>query len=154
MGLDIWFAEDIRNALLAANEASGATAAVIAEVGGGPSTSPSTGSGQGPSASSRQGPSTLRQAQDRTQGSGQAVTDSTELLAVSLRAYREGYKAALTTVALAFGIAPQAITLQPLEKLGTIQAQDNAFRVELQDTAPQRGGEPEITYLSPKVGEV
>jgi len=56
------------------------------------------------------------------------VTDSTELLAVSLRAYREGYRAALTTVALAFGIAPQAITLQPLEKLGTIQAQDKALR--------------------------
>jgi hypothetical protein len=90
------------------------------------------------------------------------VTDTTELLAVSLWAYREGYKAALTTVALAFGIAPQAITLQPfdcaqdrpVEELGTIQAQDKAFRVELQDTAPQRGGEPEITYLSPKVGEV
>ncbi len=109
MGLDIWFAEDIRNALLAANEASAATVAVIAEVGGGPSTSPSTGSGQdsgqGPSASSRQGPSTLRQAP----GSGQAVTDSTELLAVSLRAYREGYAAALATVALAFGISPAAL---------------------------------------------
>ena len=108
MGLDIWFAEDIRNALLAANEASGATAAVIAEVGGGPSASPSTGSGQGPS--------TLRQAR----GSGQGVTDTTELLAVSLWAYREGYKAALTTVALAFGITPQAITLR--------QAQDEALQ--------------------------
>ena len=97
MGLDIWFAEDIRNALLAANEASAATAAVIAEVGGGPS----TGSGQ----DSGHGSSTLRQAQ----GSGQAVTDSTELLAVSLRAYREGYAAALATVALAFGISPAAL---------------------------------------------
>ena len=101
MGLDIWFAEDIRNALLAANEASAATAAVIADVGGRPSTS------------SRQGPSTLRQAlrqaQDRTQGSGRAVTDSTELLAVSLRAYRVGYAAALATVALAFGISPAAL---------------------------------------------
>lgn len=115
MGLDIWFAEDIRNALLAANEASAATAAVIADVRRGPSTS------------SGQGPSTLRQ----VQGSGQSVTDSTELLAVSLRAYREGYKAALTTVALAFGIAPQAITLQPLEELGTIQAQDKALGLGL-----------------------
>jgi hypothetical protein len=88
MGLDIWFAEDIRNTLLAANEASAATAAVIAEIGVSPSTSPSTGSGR---------------------GSGQAVTDATDLLAVSLRAYREGYKAALVTVALAFGIAPQKI---------------------------------------------
>ena len=101
MGLDIWFAEDIRNALLAANEASAATAAVIAEVGGGPSTD----SGQGPS-TLRQA---LRQAQDRTQGSGQAVIGSTELLAVSLKAYREGYAAALATVALAFGISPAAL---------------------------------------------
>ena len=91
MGLDIWFAEDIRNALLAANEASAATAAVIAEAG-------------------RLLPA----------GSEQAVTDSAELLAVSLRAYREGYKAALATVALAFGIAPQTIILRP--------AQDSALR--------------------------
>jgi hypothetical protein len=166
MGLDIWFAEDIRNALLAADQASAATVAVIGEVRGGPS----TGSGQ----DSGQGPSTLRQAQ----GAGQAVTDSTELLAVSLRAYREGYRAALTTVALAFGIAPQAITLQPLEKLGTIQvqdkalrqvhpersrraqdkalrqAQDKAFGVGPRDLTPQHDGEPEITYLPPEVGAV
>ena len=64
MGLDIFFAEDIRNALLAANEASGATAFVGARVGG-----------------------------------------NVKLL----RAYREGYKAALVTVALAFGLAPQVI---------------------------------------------
>jgi hypothetical protein len=112
MGLDIWFAEDIRNALLAANEASAATAAVIAEVG------------HGPSASSGQGPSSLRQAQ----GSGQAVTDSTDLLTVSLRAYREGYKAALATLALAFGIAPQAITLRPFDSGQGGQAQDSALR--------------------------
>jgi hypothetical protein len=104
MGLDIWFAEDIRNALLAANEASAATAAVIAEVGGGPS----AGSGQGPSASSGRGPSPLGQARDDA-GSARAVTDPTELLAVSLRAYREGYAAALATVALAFGISPAAL---------------------------------------------
>jgi hypothetical protein len=109
MGLDIWFAEDIRNALLAANEASAATAAVVAGVGGCPSTCPSTGSGQ----KSGQGASTLREAllpgQDRTQASGQAVTDWSELLAVSLGAYREGYAAALATVALAFGISPVAL---------------------------------------------
>jgi hypothetical protein len=96
MGLDIWFAEDIRNALLAANEASAATAAVIIEVGG------------GPSASSGRGPSTPRQARDDA-SSGQAVAEPTELLAVSLRAYREGYAAALATVALAFGISPAAL---------------------------------------------
>ncbi|NIO69072.1 MAG: hypothetical protein GTN71_08560 [Anaerolineae bacterium] len=158
--MDIWFAEDIRNALLAANEASAATAAVIAEVGGGPSTGsgqrPSTGSGQRPSTGSEQSPSVLRQAQ----GSGQALTDSTELLAVSLRAYREGYKAALTTVALAFGIAPQAIALspfdcaqdRPFDELGTMQAQDKVLQVEARDATPQRGGEPEVTYLSPELG--
>lgn len=81
MGLDIWFAEDIRNALLAANEASAATAAVITEVAGNPQACPSPA----------------------------ALPDSTDLLAVSLRAYREGYKAALATIALAFGIAPQTI---------------------------------------------
>ena len=66
MGLDIFFAEDIRNALLAANEASGATAFVGARVGG-----------------------------------------NVKLL----RAYREGHKAALVTVALAFGLPPQMIRL-------------------------------------------
>jgi hypothetical protein len=121
MGLDIWFAEDIRNTLLAANEASAATAAVIAEIGVSPSTSPSTDSGR---------------------GSGQAVTDSTDLLAVSLRAYREGYKAALATVALAFGIAPQAIALR--------QAQDKALR-QAQDETVQLGRKSEVTYLSPGV---
>jgi hypothetical protein len=109
MGLDIWFAEDIRNALLAANEASAATAAVIAEVG----RSPSTGSGQ----DSGLGSSILRQAQ----GSEQAVIDSTELLAVSLRAYREGYAAALATVALAFGISPGALWRE------TVQVGDDQF---------------------------
>jgi hypothetical protein len=121
MGLDIWFAEDIRNTLLAANEASAATAAVIAEIGVSPSTSPSTGSGR---------------------GSGQAVTDATDLLAVSLRAYREGYKAALVTVALAFGIAPQAIALR--------QAEDKALR-QAQDESLQLGRKSEVTYLSPRV---
>jgi hypothetical protein len=113
MGLDIWFAEDIRNALLAANEASAATAAVIAEIGVSPSTS-----------------------------SGQAMNDSTDLLTVSLRAYRAGYKAALATVALAFGIAPQAITLR--------QPQDKALR-QAQDETLQLGRESGSTYLSPKV---
>jgi hypothetical protein len=90
VGLDIWFAEDIRNALLAANEASAATVAVIAEMGAGPSTS-----------------------------SRQPMADSINLATARLRAYREGYKAALATLALAFGIAPQAIALR--------QAQDEAL---------------------------
>jgi hypothetical protein len=86
VGLDIWFAEDIRNALLAANEASAATVAVIAEMGAGPSTS-----------------------------SRQPMADSINLATARLRAYREGYKAALATLALAFGIAPQAIALHSLD---------------------------------------
>jgi len=65
MGLDIFFSEDIRNALLAADEASTSTARVCAAVGEDP---------------------------------------------VTLRAYLEGYRAALTTVALAFGLSPSIIT--------------------------------------------
>jgi hypothetical protein len=64
MGLDIWFREDIRNAILAADEASSSTARVCAA------------------------------------GGGDQVT---------LRAYLEGYRAALTTVALAFGLSPDII---------------------------------------------
>jgi hypothetical protein len=118
MGLDIWFAEDVRNALLAANEASAATAAVMAEVGWGPPTPRRARDDAG----SGTGPSTVGQAQ----GSSEAVTDSSELLAVSLRAYREGYKAALATVALAFGIAPQAITLRQAQDTALRQARDDA----------------------------
>jgi hypothetical protein len=60
MGLDIFFSDDIRNALLAADEASASTAAYCPD-----------------------GP--------------------------ILRAYLEGYRAALTTVALAFGLPPNII---------------------------------------------
>ncbi len=69
MGLGIWFTEDIRNALLAANEASAATAQVafLAE--------------------------------------GIAGED----YLVALQAYQEGYMAALSTIALAFGLSPQII---------------------------------------------
>lgn len=76
MGLDIYFSEDIRNALLAANEASASTAAVIAEVG---------------------------------------TTDLADPIVVNMRAYREGYKAALIIIALAFGISPQALSLRPFD---------------------------------------
>ena len=65
MGLDIHFSEDIRNALLAADEASTSTAGVCAAVGGDP---------------------------------------------VILRAYLEGYRTALVTLALAFGLSPTIIT--------------------------------------------
>jgi len=66
MSLDIFFSDDIRNALLAANEASGQTAAMVATL------DPRLGPGE-------------------------------------LRAFRDGFKAALVTVALAFGLAPQSI---------------------------------------------
>ena len=61
MALDIFFSEDIRNALMAANEASSATAAVV------------------------------------------------DIPNPTLRAYRQGYRAALATVALAFGLSPAII---------------------------------------------
>jgi hypothetical protein len=75
MGLDIWFSEDIRNALLAADEASASTAALVADL---------------------------------------RLPDAD---VAYLRAYREGYKAALCTVALAFGLAPQAISLVTSDRL-------------------------------------
>ncbi len=64
MRLDIFFGDDIRNALLAADEASTATARACVAAGGDPTV---------------------------------------------LRAYLEGYRAALTTVALAFGLEPGII---------------------------------------------
>jgi hypothetical protein len=67
MALDIYFSEDIRNALLAADEASTSTARACAAVDG-----------------------------DQ----------------VTLRAYMEGYRAALSTVALAFGLMPSVIVAQ------------------------------------------
>ena len=76
MGLDIWFVEDIRNALLAANEANAATSAAVADT---------------------------------------MVTEAADLLprqqtrTCILRAYREGYAAALATIALAFGLSPTAL---------------------------------------------
>lgn len=72
MRLDIFFLEDIRNALLTADEASSSTARVCAGAGGDP---------------------------------------------VTLRVYLEGYRAALTTVALAFGLSPSIITSRQGEVL-------------------------------------
>ena len=90
MGLDIFFSEDIRNALLAANEASAATAAVIAEVG---------------------------------MVSEEVSEEAGKLLALGLRAYREGYTAALATVALAFGLSP-VVLLLPSRKVGNFREGD------------------------------
>ena len=62
MGLDVWFREDVLNALLAADQASAATVAAV----------------------------------------GNDVLDP-----ATVRAFRQGFRAALVTVALAFGIAPE-----------------------------------------------
>ncbi|MFB0545298.1 MAG: hypothetical protein ACETWB_00160 [Anaerolineae bacterium] len=95
MGLDIWFKEDIANALIAADEASSATAAALSEVTNDPG---------------------------------------------RLRAYREGYRAALTTLALAFGISPLALMTAPEEE----RLRPEAFGVEPQANAQLEGA---ITYL-------
>lgn len=73
MGLDILFVEDVRNALLAADEASSSTARVFAAVG------------------------------------GDQVTPRAEPRDEALRDYLEDYRAALTTVALAFGLSSAII---------------------------------------------
>jgi len=68
MGLEFWFRDDIRNALLAANEASAQTAAMVAMLEPGPEPG-------------------------------------------ELRTFRDGFKAGLITVALAFGLTPQSIII-------------------------------------------
>jgi hypothetical protein len=96
MGLDIWFREDIRNTLLAANEASSATA----------------------EAAKSQDVRTLDLIAERLRGElsedNQALVDALHDAAVgnidAMRQYRRGYKAALTTVALAFGLSPAIIS--------------------------------------------
>jgi hypothetical protein len=78
MGLDIFFLEDIRKALLAANEASSSTSRVCA-----------------------------------------VVEDP-----VILRAYRAGFQAALTTIALAFGLNSTCWRAEEKEKGGQENAED------------------------------
>lgn len=95
MSLDIWFGEDIRNAILAANEASSATA----------------------EAATSQDPRTLdliaeRLREELPEGS-RALLEALHTAAVgnvdAMKHYRQGYKAALTTMALAFGLSPAII---------------------------------------------
>jgi hypothetical protein len=90
MGLDIFFLEDIRNAILAANEASSATAEAA--------TSGSTGLTTG------QDIQTLDLIAEKLRGE---LPEGTSRV---LLHYRRGYRAALTTVALAFGLSPDTIT--------------------------------------------
>jgi hypothetical protein len=105
MGLDIFFLEDIRNAILAANEASSATAEAA--------TSGSTGLTTG------QNTQTLDLIAEKLrgelpEGTSRVLLDALHAAAVgnvnALKYYRRGYRAALTTVALAFGLSPDTIT--------------------------------------------
>ena len=96
MGLDIFFPEDIRNAILAANEASSATAeAAISE-----------------------SVQTLDLIAEKLQeklpeDASRVLLDALHAAAVgnvdTLKHYRRGYRAALVTLALAFGLPPAII---------------------------------------------
>jgi hypothetical protein len=96
MGLDIWFREDLRNAILAANEASNATA----------------------EAATSQDARTLdliteKLREELPEGTSQVLLDALHAAAVGnmdvIRHYRRGYRAALVTLALAFGLCPAVI---------------------------------------------
>jgi hypothetical protein len=103
MGLDIWFSEDIRNAILAANEASSATA----------------------EAATSQDARTLdliaeKLREELSEGTSRVLLDALHVAAVgsvdTLKHYRRGYRAALVTLALAFGLSPAIIDRgNPLE---------------------------------------
>ena len=96
MGLDIFFLEDIRNAILAADEASFSTAEAIP----------------------RQDAQTLDRIFEKLRGelpkgTSQVLLDTLHAAAVgnvdTLKHYRQGYKAALCTLALAFGVSPSIV---------------------------------------------
>jgi hypothetical protein len=103
MGLDIFFLEDIRNAILAANEASSATA----------------------EAATSQDIQTLDLIAEKLrgelpEGTSRVLLDALHAAAVgnvnALKHYRRGYRAALITLALAFGLSPAIIDGEkPLE---------------------------------------
>jgi len=96
MGLDIFFLEDIRNAILAANEASSATA----------------------EAATSQSVRTLdliaeKLREELPEDTSRVLLDALHAAAVgnvnTLKHYRRGYRAALITLALAFGLSPAII---------------------------------------------
>ena len=103
MGLDIFFSEDIRNAILAANEASSATAEVATS----------------------QSVQTLdliagKLREELSEDTNRVLLDALHAAAVgnmdAMRHYRRGYRAALVTLALAFGLSPAIIDNdKPLE---------------------------------------
>lgn len=115
MGLEIYFSEDIRNALLAANEASSATAAVAAEVSGPICQHQLTTNNGHFHCTVCWREWTLQEVYD-------CLREYEYALASNLRAYREGYKAALSTIALAFGLVPQR-DLTSLPECDTIPVQ-------------------------------
>lgn len=96
MSLDIFFIADIRNALLAANEASSATA----------------------EAAKGQSIHTLdliaQELRERLpEDTSRVLLDTLHVAAVgnvdTLKHYRQGYRAALVTLALAFGLSPAIV---------------------------------------------
>jgi hypothetical protein len=95
MGLDVFFLDDIRKAILAANEASSATAEAAAS-------------------QNTQGLDLIaeRLRGKLPEGASQILLNDLHAAAVSnvdsLKYYRRGYRAALITLALAFGL-PTAI---------------------------------------------
>lgn len=96
MGLNFWFEEDLRNAILAANEASSATAEV---------------------ATSQEARTLDLIAQELREelpeGTSRVLLDALHTAAVgnvdTLKHYRRGYRAALVTLALAFGLSSALI---------------------------------------------
>lgn len=122
MGLDVWFAEDIRNAILAADEATSATAEV---------------------ARSQKAQTldliTEKLREELPEGTSQVLLDALHQAAIgnmnALRYYRQGYKAALTTLALAFGLAPQIISRRGVRQ-NEPQADSTAGDVGLLQATP------------------
>jgi hypothetical protein len=147
MGLDIWFREDLRNAILAANEASNATA----------------------EAATSQDARTLdliaeKLREELPEGTSRVLLDALHAAAVGnvdvIRHYRRGYRAALATLALAFGLCPAVIDGgKPLEvpdlspsilRRGSGQA---PLRVNSEGACPERvEGPSAISYQPPTIG--
>jgi hypothetical protein len=115
MGLDIFFSEDIRNAILAANEASSATAEVATS----------------------QSARTLdliaeKLREELSEDTNRVLLDALHAAAVgnmdAVRHYRRGYRAALVTLALAFGLSPAIIDNdKPLEAPALSRARPEPF---------------------------
>jgi hypothetical protein len=104
MGIGIYFVEDIRNAILAANESSSATAEAA--------TSGSTGLTTGQDVQTLDlVASKLRE--KLLEDKSRVLLDALHAAAVgnadALKHYRRGYRAALITLALALGLSPAIV---------------------------------------------